>query len=228
MKTSHILIALIAVITLTGMIATDVLLKQQYNNIDWSNPYQDFERRALPSTKHVVIEGAPTTEIIVEQSTGQPQALIEPTKAKLFRIRQQGDTTYVAFTPDFDGRNEPRDAASYELPAGMVLRLPDLQSMRITNGRLTLRKLKPAQLAVSLQNTRLRTSGLTVANAFELTERQNSFAVLGADHYQSLRTVLRDSSGVQLNDTRTAQFSSDIAPKAEIQLRGLALRWLTK
>ena len=149
MKTSHILIALIAVITLTGMIATDVLLKQQYDKIDWSNPYQDFERRPLPAAKHLVIEGAPTSEIIIERSADSTQALLLPSMANSYRTRQRDDTLFVSFRMNYDGESrDPHNDIGYELPAGMVLRLPDLQSLRITNGRLTLRKFKPAQLAV--------------------------------------------------------------------------------
>lgn len=229
MKTSHILLAILAVVTLTGMVATDVLLKRQYDKIDWSNPYQDFDRRALPSAKHWVIEGAPTAEIVVEQSADTTQALLLPSMASSYRTRQQDDTLFISFMMNYnDQARDPHNDIGHELPAGMVLRLPDLQSLRITNSRLTLRQIKLAQLTLSMQNTRLRTSGLNVTGSFELTAGQNSFAVLGADRYQSLRTIVRDSSGVQLNDAQTEQFSSDVSPKAEMQLRGRALRWLAK
>lgn len=229
MKTSHILLIILAVVTLTGMVATDVLLKQQYEKIDWRNPYQDFQRRNLPSAKHWVIEGAPTAEIIIEQSADTAQALLLPSMANSYRTRRQGDTLFVSFRMNYDG--QPRDAhndVSYELPAGMVLRLPDLQSLRITNGRLTLRKRTATTLAIGLENTRLRTDQVVVNGPITLTARRNSFAVLGKDHYQSLRLAVRDSSGVQLNDTQTEQFLSDISPGAEVQLRGRALRWLAK
>ncbi len=226
MKTSYILLALIAVITLTGMVATDVLLKQQYDKIDWSNPYQDYEKRSLPTAKHWVIEGTPRAEIIVEQGTTAAQVLVKPDMIKFYRIRQQSDTLFVGFTLENDQREPPRNATDYELGAGLVLRLPDVQSIRITNGRLTLRKLTLTNVAVSLLNSRLRTNGLTVKNGFDLTSSQNSFAVLGPDRYGSLRTVVQDSSGVELNDTYMAAFTKELSPKAEVQLRGQALRWL--
>ncbi|GAB3639519.1 hypothetical protein [Spirosoma arcticum] len=228
MKTSHILLAIIAVVTLTGMVATDVLLKRQYDKINWSDPYQTFDRREVPTVTHWVIEGAPTDEVIVEQSTGKAQALIQPERAKFFRVREQGDTAYVTFTPDYDGPHEPKNDAYNALGAGLVLRLPDLQSLRIRNGRLTVLKRTATTLAIELDNTRLRTNYLTVSGPMILTGSRNSFAVLGTDRYQSLRLTVRDSSGVQLNDTQTEQFTSDVSLKAEVQLRGQALRWLAK
>ena len=229
MKTSHILLATVALVTLTGMVATNVLLKQKYEKIDWSNQYQDFDRRMVPAARHLVIEGAPTAEIVVEQSTDTAQALLLPSMAGSFSTRQRGDTLLVLFTMNYDNEpRNPRNDINYELPAGLVLRLPDLQSLRVTNSRLTLRNFKPAQLAVSLQNTRLRTNGLNVTGSFALIADQNSFAVLGADRYQTLRLTVRDSGGAQLNDTQTEQFLPVVSPKAEVQLRGRALRWLAK
>lgn len=226
MKTSHILLALVAIITLTGMVATDVLLKRQYTTIDWSDPYQTFERRALPAVRHLVIDTAPIAEVIVEQNP-RPQALLLPAMADSYRTRQQGDTLFVSFTMNYKGeKRSPRNTSAYELPAGLVLRLPDVESIRMINGCLTLRKTTLDSLAVSLVNTRLRTSQVIVGNALRLTENQNSFALLRADRYQSLQAMVRDSSGLQLDNTQMQAFTPQVSPKAEVQLRGQALKWL--
>lgn len=229
MKTSHILLAIIAVITLTGMVATDVLLKQQYEKIDWRNPYQDFVQRPLPTAKHWVIEGTPANEIVVLKSNGKPQALVEPEAIKFYRTRQQGDTVFITFTPDYSGyiQTEPRFSADHELWARLVLQLPDLQTLQIKNARLTIRELATNQLTISLQNSRLRTDNLKILETLSLRAIGNSFAVLGpADQYKSLQTVVQDSSGVQLNNARTDAFTTQVSPKAEVQLRGQALKWL--
>lgn len=226
MKTSHILLAIITVITLTGMVATDVLLKQQYDRIDWSNPFQDFERRAVPKAQHWVINGFPGAEIIVEQRA-KPQALVRPDLLELYRTQQRGDTVFVTFALDKDVQSNNPRGQDYELSTGLVLHVPGLQSLRVRNGRLTLRKLTPVGLVVDLQKSRLRTGELSVAGPFTLTVRENSEAMLGADRYTSLRADVRDSSGIQLNNTQTDTFTTKLSPKAEIQLRGRATQWLT-
>ncbi|GAB4041255.1 hypothetical protein [Spirosoma gilvum] len=228
MKTSYILLIVITVLTLTGMVATDVLLKQQYEQIDWSNPYQEFEKRPIPNTRHWVIEGTPIMEILVEKSNDKPYVLLEPEQAKFFRQRQVGDTTFVAFTPDYmGGHGEPRMAADYRLHVAMVLRVPNLRQVSVQDGRVTIGNLSADTLAIALTNSRLRTSKLTIANSLELMAEQNSFAVLDqTDRYKTMRTTVRDSSGILLNNTPIETFERDIAPKAEIQLRGQALKWL--
>lgn len=187
MKTSHVLLSAVAVVTLTGMIATDVLLKQQYDKIDWSDPYQDYEKKPLPPARHVVIASAPVAEVVLETSRVS-QALLLPAMAQSYQTHQRGDTLFIDFTMNYDGglRN-PRNDVDRELPAGLVLRLPDLQSLRVSNGRLTLGKRTADGLVIALENTRLRTNGLVVNGFMTLTGSRNSFAVLGADRYSTLR-----------------------------------------
>lgn len=225
MKTSYVLLAVLLLVTLTSMVATNVLLKQQYEKIDWNNPYQMLDQQTLPPVSNLVIEGAPTVEIIIEQSN-TTQALVDPKLAKFLRIRQQNDTAYVSFTPDYEGTRPPRSDADFQIGEDLVLRLPNLQSLRVTNGRITLRKRTTNALSIDLQNTRLRTSGLIVNGPVTLITSRNSVAVLGADRYESLRAVVRDSSGIQLNNTQTNVFTPEVSPRAEVQLRGKALRWL--
>jgi hypothetical protein len=227
MKTSHILLAIVVLVTLSGMVATDVLLKQQYDQVDWKNPYQDFVKRTVPVAGHVIIEGAPIAEIMVEQSTDTAQVLLLPSMANSFRSRKQGDTLFISYLMNYDGESRnPHNDIEYELPAGLVLRLPDLQSLRVTNGRLTIQDSRLNQLVLSLQNTRLRTHQLAVSNGFTLTASQNSFVKLGPDQYKSLQLMVQDSSGIQLNDTQIDVFTKQVSPKAEVQLRGRALTWL--
>lgn len=229
MKTSHIFLAIIAVITLTGMVATDVLLKHQYDKIDWRNPYQNFERRMLPAAKHWVVEGTPTNEIVIERTNGKPQALVAPDQVKFYRTRQQGDTVFVsmAFRSDFSNyRSEPRDVADYRQNVQLVLRLPDLRTLRAKNARLTLEEFALDKLLIALQRSRLRTNKVNVSDSLSLTASQNSFAVLGADRYQALRVVVQDSSGLRINNSQVEAFTANISPKGEVQLRGQALKWL--
>lgn len=227
MKTSYILLAIIAIVTLTGMVATDVLLKQQYEKIDWKNPYQNFEQRLLPEAKHWVVEGTPTNEIVITKSTDKSQAFIEPDQAKFYRTHQQGDTVFVAFTPDYSGyHNEARNDADRRLGVKLVLQLSDLQTLQIRNARLTLLEFTTDTLAVDLQKSRLRTDKLKVSGLFTLNANQNSFAVFGPDQYKSLHVIVQDSSGIQLNNTKADILTTNVSPKSEIQLRGQALTWL--
>ncbi|AQG79534.1 hypothetical protein [Spirosoma montaniterrae] len=227
MKTSHILFVITVAITLMGMVATNVLLKEQYRKIDWSDAYQSFEKKPLPPARHLIVRSAPTAEIVIEKSSAT-QALLLPSMAQSYKTRQQGDTLFIDFTMNYDSSpRDPHNDINDELPAGLVLRLPELQSLRAIDTRVTLRNFAPDRLNVSLQNTRLRTHNLTVGGPVSLTASQNSFVVLGDDRYKALQLTIQDSSGAQLNNTQTDAFTPIVSPKSEVQLRGKALHWLT-
>ncbi|GAB3806948.1 hypothetical protein GCM10028819_43330 [Spirosoma humi] len=227
MKVSHILFALIAVVTLTGMVATDLLLKQQYDGMDWHNAYQDFGKRDLPDAHHWVVTGTPASEVIVARTTSKPQALIAPDEVKFYRVRLQGDTAFVSFTPDYSGyHNSPQADASRELGVRLVLRVPSFQTLTVENARLTLSDFSADSLTIALTQSRLRTHKVTVSEHFRLTVAQNSFAMLGNDQYKSLQAVVADSSGLQLNNSQVDAFTKTVSPQAEIQVKGQALKWL--
>lgn len=227
MKTSHILLALITVVTLTGMVATDLIFKQQYDKIDWRNTYQDFEKRDIPNVRHWVVTGTPISEVIVLKTTNKSQALIAPDEVKFYRLHQKGDTAFVSFTPDYGGyRGSPKDDADHELRVQLVLKVPNVQSLTVENGRLTLSDLSTDSLKVSLVQSRLRTQNVAVSQKFTVNVAQNSFAILGPDQYNSLRAVVADSSGIQLNNSQVDTFTKTVSPEAEVQLKGQALKWL--
>ena len=230
MKTSYILLAIIAILTLTGMVATDVLLKQQYDNIDWRNQYQNYEKRDLPRATHWVLEGTSGSEIIIEHTTGAAQALLQPEEAKNYSIRQQGDTVFVTFKPSngrFGENDSLRHVAERSFSEDLLLRIPKLTSINAKDARITVRNWSMDRLTINLRNTRLQTHNVVIADSLALTVGQNSFSVLSnTDQYKTVQAVVQDSSGIQINDTPIANFTAQTSPKAEVRLSGQALKWL--
>lgn len=225
MKTSYYLLLAAAVITLTGMVGIDVLLKQGYEKIDWSNQYQFFARRSLPGASHLVISGTPGREIIVEPGK-EPMALVAPDDSLSFRFRMQHDTLFVSFNPDTTDHRSPRKTVGDDKTTGLLLRLPTLESVNAINARLTLQDRPLTDLTVSLQNSLLFANQLTVPASFQLTERQNSLAMLTKGSYKTMQLMLQDSSAIHVNDTRIDTFSPTLSDRAEVQFSGQSTRWV--
>lgn len=242
MKTSHYLLIAAILITLTGMVATDVLLKREYEKIDWSDPYQFFARRALPTARHVVITGTPSRDIIVE--TGQvitvdmprqsahnepvrmAQALVAPEDSLFFRSHMQHDTLYISFDPDATIQGSPRVEAWADKRVGALIRLPAIQSLTAIDARVKLPQLTVPSLDVTLQNSYLNTFAIAVLGSFRLVERQNSLAELSGGNYKTVNVVVQDSSAVHLNNTQIDAFSPTLSERAEVQFKGKATRWV--
>jgi hypothetical protein len=230
MKTSYILLALIVLITLMGMSATNVLLKQEYDKLDWSNPLQGFEERALPAARHWVLDG-PINEIVIE-SGSQTQAFVNPNRLN-YQLKQRGDTMFVTYgiaeknaaELHMYAKNSYRDQ---EENIQLLIRTPDLKSVRMNNGSLTIRKFTLDSLSLFLMNSRLRTNGLAVTRNCAIDIRQCSKVILGADQYNSLQALVRDSSAIQLGNTQINKLAVTPSSDANVELTGQALQWLGK
>ncbi|QJD79916.1 hypothetical protein [Spirosoma rhododendri] len=227
MKTSYYLLIAAILITLTGMVTTDVLLKREYEKIDWSNPYQFFARRPLPAAKHIVIEGTQSRDILVETGP-QAQALVAPEDSLFFSFRMQHDTLHVSFNPDTADHQRPIQTVWNSRLTGLVLRLPAFVSVNGINTRLTIQDRTQPTLDVSLQNSVLFANKLTASPSLRLTETQNSFAILRSGSYKAVEVTVQDSSEIHLDGTRIDAFTSTLSDRAEVRLTGQANRWVKR
>ncbi len=222
MKTSIKLLGLLAAVTLTGMVSINSLLKRQYDKIDWSNPYQNFTAKPLPSLKHVRISGTPDYEIKIERSA-TPQALLDPDmKGHIFKTEQRGDTLLVTFTTKGNGWDGPIDGESDGL-VGLVLHLPELSSLFANNVRITVSGFETPQLNLTAHHARLLTEKMRVNGTLTVQTENHGFALIRADTCGILRATLRDESSMNLSDVRPAHLITRVAPRAELRLRGQQL-----
>lgn len=223
MKTSIKLLCLLAVITLTGMLSVDGLLKQQYDRIDWSNPYQGFTARPLSNVRHVRISGTPDhSEIRIQQGV-KPQALIDPqkhTNASGIEIAQKGDTLLVTFNKKGGGWDSPIDEERNSYHTTLVLNLPMLSSLYVNNVRVTVSGFETDQLSLTAHHARLKTEKIRVSGTLTVQTENQAFAILDADACGTLQATVRDSSGVNLENIRPNRLITNVAPRAELRLKG--------
>ena len=227
MKKSTILLALVAFVALSGMVTSNLLLKQEYDKINWSRPYPTFRQQALPNTiRHVVIKTFPVASVVIEPSD-TARMLVKPDLASHLKTQQRADTLFVQFTPPGElsaTELNPRDMSSVPWKSvGLVLRLPRLQSLHATNSWLTVLKFRPELLTVTLNHSRLEALTVSTVGACRLAVSRGSWAQLGAERFGALAVSVQDSSLLQLLGTTAGVFTREIAPSAGIQFTGGAL-----
>ena len=220
MKTSIKLLCLLAVITLTGMLSVNGLLKQQYDRIDWSNPYQDFVIKPLPVLRHVRISGTPEYGIRIQQGA-KSQALLGPElNASVLEISQQGDTLLVTFNKKGSNWDGPIDSEWDNYHTGLVLNLPALSSLYVNNVRANVSGFETDQLSLTAHHARLRTEKIRVPGQLTVQTEKRAFAILDADTCGILRVTVRDLSGANLEKVRPDRLITNVAPGAELRLKG--------
>lgn len=227
MKTSIKLLCLLAFITLSGMLSVDGLLKQQYDRIDWSNPYQDFTAQPLPTLKHVRILGTPDYSEIRIQQGAKPQALIDRqkhTNTSAVEITQKGDTLLVLFHKKGSGWDGPINKDWNFYHTALVLNLPALSSLYMNNVRATISGFETNQLHLTAHHALLKTEKIRIAGLLTVQTENQAFAILGGDLCGTLQATVRDSSGVELERIAPNQLITNVAPRAELRLKGNQLR----
>lgn len=224
MKTSIKLLCLLAVVTLTGMLSINHLLKQQYDKIDWNNPYQNFRIKLLPNIQHVRISGMPDAYEVRVQQGAKPQVLLNPEiKASAVEITQKGDTLLVIVNKKGDGWDGPIDKDWNSYQAALVLNLPALSSLYANNVRAKVSGFDTDQMSLTAHQALLTTEKIRVSGQLTVQTENRAFASLGADTCGTLRVTMRDSSGLNLDGIRPGLLLTDVAPKAELRLKGQQL-----
>ncbi len=223
MKTSVKLLCLLAVLTLTGMLSVDGLLKQQYDRIDWNNPYQDFKPQPLPALRHLRISGTPGFVIHLQQNA-KSQALLDPDlKGHRFATTQQGDTLLVTFTTKDNGWDGPIDREWEYYRTALILNLPALSSLYVNNVRTKISGFQTDKLSLTAHHARLTTEKLRVPGTLSIQTENWAYAIINADTCGTLRATVRDSSGLKLDGIRPGHLITNVAPGAELRLRGQQL-----
>ncbi|MCY7356092.1 MAG: hypothetical protein LH609_01215 [Rudanella sp.] len=220
MKTSIKLLCLLAIISLTGMLSVDGLLKQQYDRIDWSNPYQNFVVNSLPALRHVRISGTPGFVIHLQQNA-KSQALLDPDlTGHRFVTTQRGDTLLVVFKTKDNGWDGPIDKEWEYYRTALVLNLPALSSLSVNNVRVKVSGFETNQLSLIAHHARLITEKIRVSGTLSMQTENRAFAILNAYTCGTLRAIVRDSSGVQLDEIRPNRLITNVASGGELRIKG--------
>jgi hypothetical protein len=209
------------------MAANSLLLKQEYDKINWQDHYPTFRRQALPNTiRHVVLETFPVASVVIE-SGDLAQTLVKPSLAAHLKTEQRADTLFVKFMPpgqlspnEFD----PRSLLDFPKEGiGLVLRLPALHSLKATDSWVSLKQFRPETLSINLQHSRLETVGIATSGRCDILARRDSWVQLGSERFGALAVTVQDASLLQLRGTTAGVFSKTLSPSASVSLQGAAL-----
>lgn len=223
MKTSIKLLCLLAVVTLTGMVSINVLLKKQYDLLDWSNPYQSYISRPLPALRHVHIVGKLGYQVLIRQHP-QASVLINPDfPLSKFQVSQRGDTLLIKLSAADSNATgpvyEPWDEWEKNQP-DIALNLPELNSLEATNVRIAVDGFSATNLSLTSRHALLKTKRIRVPGSLAVQAQNGSIVRLNADTCGVLLVTARDSVSVSLDKIDPVRILPTIAPKAELRVRG--------
>lgn len=127
MKTSNILLTLIAIFFFGSIVGTSMIMKQQYDAIDFDDPFHGLKRNDLPFFGAVRLEG--NYHGLVEIRPGEKHEMIHYANLNNLRWEVKQDTLFINYTGEARrGQNFSERTFENNHPSAYVL-VPSVSSV---------------------------------------------------------------------------------------------------
>lgn len=213
MKTSNKLITLIVLIFFGAIFGTSMILKQEYEKIDFDDPFYGLNRNELAPFSAIKLKGEPWGRIEIRYD--EHYAFLHPYGQDLFKYKVLSDTLFIAYTGKT--RRDFTTTAyvlapqlSHVYSEGFGYRLHGWQSDSVQlnyvgeNGFLTLTDNQFEQISVHVSK----------GGTCRLEE---------GNQLGKASIVVRDSSNLIIERSRVDSLRLDAEPQAKVQLPGSLL-----
>lgn len=210
MKTGNLFLISLCLVIVTGIYATNVFLKKEYQKIDLTDPYKNYVSVTFASYSVLDISGSNGYPIeIVHKKTNDVKVL--RSRLDHFKSTLRNDTLFIQFT----GSNIPMaQRFNSKVPAGIIIENNELSSVINSNmhARVTdfsIQKLKLSLKGNSLteiNNCNLNTMDIDMKNSSQieflntntvdslyLTMENTSIARLETIEFKTIKQSLSDS-----------------------------------
>jgi hypothetical protein len=235
MKLSNIILTTTLVLGVSGIFASNIILKKEYDKVDKDDPYWNYGKVQDQPFRHVNIKGGNITNIVFEQSRLSSVRILKSWRGiwdGSVKTYVKNDTLYVSFP------NEPKDLAEkFWLMRIVPVRIfcPELLSVAGFDTRLLLDKYNHRNLRVKLSGkSRLRVSSyVRNMDKVEVSQKDSSDITVAMSRdlegpgEMKINQVVADCAGTSLLDLQTSDIEHldiNLADTAAIALSGTTLK----
>ncbi|MBC7383184.1 MAG: hypothetical protein H7296_09345 [Bacteroidia bacterium] len=186
MKLSNIILAGISLLLVGGLIASNLALNKEYNEMDKNDSYWMFGKISEQPFKHIIMEGGNLTQIIYEPDENCSVRINKrwlDLKKDSIKVKVQNDTLYLQFPANLTYSIKKEDKSLSQL---IRIFSPNLLTVNGNNTQILLGRFKQKKISINLKGK----SELNLESA--LTE------------FDTLHITLSDSSVSTLSVTNKA------------------------
>ncbi len=223
MKTSNILLLSLLAFVLLSMVGANLSLKQQFDSIDWSNPYRGYTRDSLPAFKYLKITGIPSRYVAIE--SGETFEIWKANKEnQQFTLGWElhGDTLVVV------QKEEPSDfsynsESIFEWSPDAYIKVPDIEGI-YSSSRLRITGLKGSSLDVFQEGSKMLFNQ-NALDSLRILGTSNSFLTLDSTNQIGVASIqMRNTSSliIEKNAVKSLHLQADSI--TQIRVPGYLLR----
>lgn len=195
MKKGDLFLMVLCLLIITGMYATNSILKKEYHKIDLTDPYKNY----------VAVDSAPYSVLNISGSNGYPIEIVHKTindikvlrsRINHFKSRVTNDTLFIQFS----GSNIPMEQRFYSnTPPGIIIESHTLYSIMSTNTHNRVSGFAHQDLKLSLSGNSLLEMSNCNINTLEVDMRNHS-------QIEFLNTNTVDSLDLKMANQSVAKF----------------------
>ncbi|MDF1699086.1 MAG: hypothetical protein P1U56_24750 [Saprospiraceae bacterium] len=191
MKSSNILLLVLCIIVLSGMIYTNVVLKNEFQKIDLSDNLKNYISHSMESFSILEIKGSNGYPIEINKGNTNDVKVLR-SRINHFSQRLFGDTLFIEFT----GSNIPLDQTySMKTPPGIIIEVESLSEIRTSQTYNRISNFSDQDLNITLKNssiTEVVNCNLNILNLCSNDDSQFVFSQNNTVH--SLQITMKDNS----------------------------------
>lgn len=239
MKLSNIILMGLAFCLITGLIASNIVLKSEFDHSD-KNDYKNwrFEKILEKPFKHVKIAGGNVVHVIFEpnkSSSVRINKYMNEIQKKETRVSISNDTLYLSY-PVFNKEHDTKNKLRYNYSVRIFS--PEILSVTASNANIELDKLEQKNLTINLSGN----SGLgiqsklnemnqlliSLQDSSKVYMKEDEFKKSAQTTFQLVQANLKGRSILNLGRAKIKSLQLSIDDNSAIQLSGEALREFAK
>ncbi|MCF2487420.1 hypothetical protein [Dyadobacter sp. CY347] len=223
MKTSNILIIIMLSLFLSAMVASNLVLKKEFDKIDRKDPYSGYTKHSLQPFHYVKLQGVGFG--VTEVSQGKDFEIKFVVDRKFLDWKVINDTLTVNYKKDFPEGGQSPQQIVHTLPSVYIF-VPALKGLesntincKIKNMKqesLTVKQIGGAMVMLENQISDLRAD--FVSGAIVTTYRENEFG--------NSKITVQDSSTFQVDSNVFKSLDLQVGDSAHVKVPGSLLKKL--
>jgi hypothetical protein len=235
MKKASGMLVIVGVILFISVIASNLILRNQFNKIDKTDPFWNYTKLATGSFHHIMISGSNETRVVFSPGPNGSVGVLNFWESEM-RKRVQASIAHDTLFVHMDDRTDPpnmREWMKYRVL--MAISAPEIYSVVARDANLDMTKMKQQNISIDLSGkSRMEFESFTSdfdslsimqrdssELKFEMADELGNFRVL---HARSIRSNVQGYSFLNIGHFQIQSFSPVIGDSSAIAVSGGTLK----
>ena len=221
MKASNILLTAIFSFIFLASIGSNLILKNEYDKIDRTDRFSEYDKEALKPFKYVKLQGKAIGLTAIQQGTSYEMRII--VDHKYLSWKNVGDTLEVTYKRDWNGAKIGPDRLSESTPSIYIM-APKISGVTSVENNYLLKGWKNSDISLHQNNGVIMLSDNYLNNLTARLYSESYLRIDGSNKINNSNIEVRDSSTLHVEKNIFKSFHTSFDSSAVITLPGSLIK----